>query len=155
MKRSPLRRIGARAKRESDITPEHKRELDSFWARISITKISGIYKTNDIISWLCRLASLPGTKTCSRHHFDVMKSQITLRRKKCVACDEPATERHHIIPLDAGGPNCKLNIAPLCNPCHSAIHPWLNETPNREQPRFRSKSAKKSAPPPAAASPRF
>jgi len=31
----------------------------------------------------------------------------------------PATEVHHIVPLDKGGSNADENLQALCKPCHS------------------------------------
>lgn len=33
--------------------------------------------------------------------------------------------RHHVIQLQHGGGNWHLNIVPICNGCHAAVHPWL------------------------------
>jgi 5-methylcytosine-specific restriction endonuclease McrA len=34
---------------------------------------------------------------------------------------------HHIIPLNGGGVNIRLNLIPLCFDCHAEIHPWLKD----------------------------
>jgi len=49
----------------------------------------------------------------------------------CEECEKsgrlvPATEVHHIIPLDEGGSNADENLQALCKPCHSRH--TLNET---------------------------
>ena len=49
----------------------------------------------------------------------------------CEACEKagqlvPATEVHHIIPLDKGGSNADENLQALCKPCHSRH--TLNDT---------------------------
>jgi 5-methylcytosine-specific restriction endonuclease McrA len=65
----------------------------------------------------------------------------------CLVCGKPAAHRHHIIPIEHGGPNSLKNIAPLSLDCHQAIHAWLktknekrksewenkNETSNKQQ----------------------
>lgn len=43
----------------------------------------------------------------------------------CSVCSFPRVIRHHIISLKNGGANGKRNIIPLCELCHSEIHPWL------------------------------
>lgn len=45
----------------------------------------------------------------------------------CVACGLPAQVVHHIIMIVNGGPNIRRNTVPLCNSCHTEVHPWLKE----------------------------
>tara|TARA_B100000749_G_scaffold257283_1_gene226519 strand:- start:980 stop:1393 length:414 start_codon:yes stop_codon:yes gene_type:complete len=46
--------------------------------------------------------------------------------RACFVCGEPdVTQRHHIIQIQNGGRNCKRNVIPICNKCHSRIHPWM------------------------------
>lgn len=51
-----------------------------------------------------------------------------LKNEPCWCCRrERATERHHIVLIVHGGPNCKENIVPLCVGCHSRVHPWMEK----------------------------
>jgi len=60
-----------------------------------------------------------------RYHFTTMQSSIS-RFGRCGCCREPrAYNRHHIIQLQNGGPNLKINLILLCDWCHSLIHDWL------------------------------
>ena len=43
----------------------------------------------------------------------------------CYLCDQPASIRHHVVPLSHGGTNKQSNIVPLCNPCHVQLHPHM------------------------------
>lgn len=41
----------------------------------------------------------------------------------CAVCGKPATEVHHIVPLNIGGANhSKENLMAVCHECHAAIH---------------------------------
>jgi hypothetical protein len=42
--------------------------------------------------------------------------------KKCLYCQNIATEKHHIIFRSQGGTDHPLNLAHLCSECHYAIH---------------------------------
>lgn len=48
----------------------------------------------------------------------------------CFVCWRPATVRHHIVQLQFGGDNRPSNVAKLCKPCHSEVHPWLRAQTN-------------------------
>jgi hypothetical protein len=54
----------------------------------------------------------------------------------CFVCKEIAFVRHHIIQLQNGGVTRRKNIIPLCNYCHSRIHPWLREKKEYKRPRI-------------------
>ena len=42
----------------------------------------------------------------------------------CLRCGEPATDVHHVTPLQHGGAMFEYeNLAPLCQRCHRAQHP--------------------------------
>lgn len=57
----------------------------------------------------------------NRHKF----SLLNVPDCKCATCDNPATVRHHIIPLNVGGINSPLNLILICDSCHEEIHPWM------------------------------
>ncbi len=38
----------------------------------------------------------------------------------CAYCDQPATDRDHVIPLDLGGTDDILNVVPACGTCNSS-----------------------------------
>jgi hypothetical protein len=65
--------------------------------------------------------------THDRNNFEKRKKTVKAFNnfKKCFACKEPASVRHHIIWLKNGGRNQKNNIVGLCHPCHKEIHHWL------------------------------
>jgi len=49
--------------------------------------------------------------------------------KFCLCCEvNIAQHRHHILALSHGGPNWTENLCPLCDTCHSEIHPHLEDT---------------------------
>lgn len=50
-------------------------------------------------------------------HFD---ASCWLCRGARVTC------RHHIIQVQHGGNNDERNMVGLCDPCHAAVHPWLD-----------------------------
>lgn len=52
---------------------------------------------------------------------------LKLTGTECLVCGRPADVRHHVVQLQHGGANMALNMCPLCHPCHSLIHPWLDE----------------------------
>lgn len=61
-----------------------------------------------------------------RRRFNVFKEEdFPLEGTVCGCCEGPASIRHHIIPIKNGGHNHRLNILPLCRPCHAEIHAWL------------------------------
>lgn len=119
LRRSPLKKCSNRVRRESALSDKQQRVLDRFWARFYAARTDE-GRLNLLRSMADRSK---GKRTASRYHFDRMKSKLTLRNKPCGVCDESATERHHIIPLDKGGKNCKQNLIPLCGSCHVQIHP--------------------------------
>lgn len=50
----------------------------------------------------------------------------------CYACPNPshinkATIRHHVVLLSRGGRNKRNNIVPLCNDCHTKLHPHMQK----------------------------
>ena len=47
------------------------------------------------------------------------------RNRRCFVCLGQAECRHHIIALQNGGINSRMNLVSLCNACHAEIHPWL------------------------------
>lgn len=56
--------------------------------------------------------------------------------KECF-CHGPgvaARHLHHIIPLNGGGVNIRLNLVPLCIDCHTEIHPWMKLKNNKKEP---------------------
>lgn len=46
-------------------------------------------------------------------------------KKACSACGNEKVIRHHVIQLQNGGTNSFENIIPVCERCHSDIHPHL------------------------------
>jgi len=46
-------------------------------------------------------------------------------RKKCWVCGENAYYQHHIIQLQNGGYDNGINRIPICEGCHSKIHPFM------------------------------
>lgn len=61
-----------------------------------------------------------------RAYFERHKARIfPLSGSICYVCDKKAEHRHHIVPLSRGGQNVKKNLVPLCNQCHTIIHPWM------------------------------
>lgn len=47
------------------------------------------------------------------------------RGKRCISCNELATQEHHIIQIQYGGTNRPQNKVWVCTDCHRAIHPCL------------------------------
>jgi len=61
-----------------------------------------------------------------RRAFDVDKFFLyPLTGKRCYVCNKRANHRHHVIPISVGGKNGRNNIVPLCDPCHSVVHPHM------------------------------
>jgi HNH endonuclease len=50
---------------------------------------------------------------------------------QCFACRSDRVGRawHHVIQIQHGGSNYVRNRIVLCAPCHTAVHPWLAESP--------------------------
>lgn len=117
--RSPLKKRGKQSLRESKITPDIESKLQRFWSAVA----SG----RRILPLLIQYAAIEGKKRASRYNFERIKHRYKIAGQVCLVCGEPAEIRHHIIALGQGGPNCKANIAALCNRCHSLIHPHLQD----------------------------
>jgi len=126
LKRTRLRSVGKKKPTESPLSLEHEAILMRFWA------IAGSGFRLLILGELQRIAALPGKKRCARNHFSRLKAagHFGVKGRKCVCCGTAAQVPHHIIPLCNGGPNHKLNIAPVCNRHHELIHPHLKERRN-------------------------
>lgn len=60
-----------------------------------------------------------------RVKFNKNKKYKRLWGRACIVCGCPASHRHHIIQLQNGGRNHKLNIVAICPSCHKKIHDWL------------------------------
>lgn len=62
-----------------------------------------------------------------RDKFNVAKRKLHPFRRfgVCFCCGYRATARHHIIQLQNGGINSRMNLVSLCDSCHTEIHPWL------------------------------
>lgn len=41
---------------------------------------------------------------------------------KCINCNNPASELHHVVPLSLGGNDIETNKVWLCSKCHAIIH---------------------------------
>lgn len=67
------------------------------------------------------------TPAAQRADFGDRKGRLHSFRRygACFVCGDPASCRHHIIQLQHGGINHRLNLVSLCDPCHAEIHPWL------------------------------
>lgn len=46
----------------------------------------------------------------------------------CFACssDRPGRSWHHVIQIQHGGSNYARNRVPICRPCHTTVHPWMD-----------------------------
>lgn len=63
-----------------------------------------------------------------REQFVELRQSIPLLQaaNRCAICYENGlVHLHHIIPINCGGDNHPLNLVPLCEKCHSQVHPWL------------------------------
>ena len=68
-----------------------------------------------------------------RRKFYSKNKQVLLPIHKgtmCYVCNVPAIHRHHVKMLAFGGENMPENLVALCENCHSAIHPWMQEQEN-------------------------
>jgi 5-methylcytosine-specific restriction endonuclease McrA len=62
-----------------------------------------------------------------RKRFARMNRARDLKEKKCWVCNaKVALVRHHVIQIQHGGGNWKLNIVALCEGCHAEVHPWMD-----------------------------
>jgi len=61
----------------------------------------------------------------TRMYFDKHKFNENYRIKECFVCLGSGEIRHHIIQLQNGGENIRINIVGLCKKCHAEIHPWM------------------------------
>ena len=50
------------------------------------------------------------------------KQSNPLKNKLCCKCNKPATERHHVIPVNRGGAHAEYNVQFICSNCHSLEH---------------------------------
>jgi hypothetical protein len=57
--------------------------------------------------------------------FSILSNKFFNILSNCFICGKESSVSHHIILLKNGGINDALNIVPLCNKCHCAIHPWM------------------------------
>lgn len=58
----------------------------------------------------------------------IKKTRCRIFGKLCEICQRAlAAARHHIVQLQNGGPNHRINMVGLCDDCHAEIHPWLKE----------------------------
>ena len=79
-----------------------------------------------------------------RLQFDKMKDRrfriwTIHENASCYVCNGRAKIRHHVIPLVKGGHNSHDNIVPLCNQCHSKVHPHMAKEVAKEQCKKDSK----------------
>ena len=42
--------------------------------------------------------------------------------KRCISCNNIATELHHVIRKSRGGTNNPENLMPICRDCHNLLH---------------------------------
>lgn len=113
------------------VDPRHlqKVELLQFWSSFGGKQNNGIGFTEvEKLTALIRLSKIKyfhRTKSLRRlrKHFNKnYKSMFTL---DCFVCSRKSQHRHHLIQLQYGGINSKLNRIPLCRNCHVKIHPWM------------------------------
>ena len=76
----------------------------------------------------------PGTRQLYGRRWVAIRNLYISQHPLCEKCLEagrytPATEVHHILPLDRGGSNDDENLMSLCKPCHSSI--TISETRSR------------------------
>ena len=48
-----------------------------------------------------------------------LRAAVLSEQPYCVLCDMPATTVDHILPRRVGGTDERINLQPLCAPCHS------------------------------------
>ena len=53
-----------------------------------------------------------------RHYRDVIK-------EPCFVCRGRAEARHHVVQIQHGGRNTRVNLVGICSGCHAEVHPWL------------------------------
>lgn len=53
--------------------------------------------------------------------------RMAFSRDACFVCNFEHTHRHHVIQIQHGGSNYVRNLLPLCESCHHAVHPWLED----------------------------
>lgn len=114
----------------------HKLVLVEFWKKFGSDKrvLLSYLPEEETISNLIEMCSyvlpdpyLYGRRIARRRKFEKQKIRKLKRIEfsNCFVCWDKAQVRHHIIPLQNGGRNYKINIIGLCHNCHGKIHPWL------------------------------
>ncbi len=118
-----------------------KTELCKFWNRFGGRKNDGsafdrklkLQAVQEIADFLIVGFKKQQSLSVRRTNFIRVRNErlnlSTRRNKSCfICCRNKATCRHHLIQLQNGGINSKKNIIALCDGCHAAVHPWINET---------------------------
>lgn len=72
------------------------------------------------------------SRTRYHHGWARIRQRYLLRHPFCEMCRSqgcltPATEVHHVLPLDHGGTNDSKNLMALCKPCHSRITAQMDD----------------------------
>ena len=105
----------------------HKQLLQEFWNNFGGRKNNGSkYCFNDKLQALKEYAD---KKVFYKNQQPLKKRRASFVSKfggkVCFLCGGKPECRHHIIQLQHGGLNQRLNIILLCHKCHSKIHHWL------------------------------
>jgi len=113
----------------------HKELLSKFWRNFGGKNHIGCSSKEIRMQWLKRYAEIrlfyAKKSRIKRLRYKLNKINLTRnyrsRHPFCWCCGSAADVRHHIIQLQKGGMNTRLNLVSLCNPCHREIHPWLKK----------------------------
>lgn len=85
----------------------------------------------------------------AREEFDRISNELMpdVRKRICYCCQRSrAAHRHHIVQLQNGGPNIALNLVPLCESCHEAVHPWMKDRGGSADARTRDQGPRNTSP---------
>jgi len=111
-----------------DLVKRTQDYLVPFWDRFNSAE------TDEARLSLLRAYSVPPWKRVSQHvrrlcrkdpHHQVSALFDSLGLVKCATCDDPAENKHHIVPCCFGGPTISVNLILICEKCHESIHPWM------------------------------
>jgi 5-methylcytosine-specific restriction endonuclease McrA len=72
-----------------------------------------------------KLAEIRSRRLYRGPDWEKIRARILARDKKCVKCGVPAQIVHHISPWSWNMDNSSINLASLCNRCHSSEHNYM------------------------------
>lgn len=111
---------------------QRNHNIQEFWLDFNdcISRETRLYMLKEMAKKAYKVSSvaLDERAKTMRGYWDERKNKyFRLRDQRCGACYDPATVRHHIVPLANGGGNHGMNLIPLCDTCHAEIHPWMKK----------------------------